>query len=62
MAAEGLACMEAWMRELGLVMRLRELGVTEDMLEGIADGVFPMDGGYKALSREEIVPLLRESL
>ncbi|MCQ4863387.1 hypothetical protein [Pseudoflavonifractor phocaeensis] len=54
--------MEAWMRELGLVMRLRELGVTEDMLEGIADGVFPMDGGYKALSREEIVQLLRESL
>lgn len=61
-AAEGLKCMEAWMRELGLVMNLRELGVTEDMLEGIADGVFPMDGGYKALSREELVQLLRESL
>lgn len=28
------------MKELGLVMNLQELGVKEDMLEGIADGVF----------------------
>lgn len=33
-ALEGLAAMEGWMKELGLVMNLTELGVTEDMVEG----------------------------
>lgn len=61
-AAEGLDRMEAYMRELGLVMNLKELGVTEDMIEGIADGTFIMDGGYKILSREEVVEILRESM
>lgn len=31
-AAEGLEGMEAYMKELGLVMNLRDLGVTEDMI------------------------------
>lgn len=61
-ALEGLSRMEDWMKELGLVMNLRELGVTEDMLEGIADGSFIMDGGYKVLSHEEIVGILRASM
>ena len=61
-AAEGLQCMENWMREIGLVMNLRELGVTEDMLEGIADATFILEGGYKVLSREEVVQILQESL
>ena len=61
-AAEGLGRMEAYMKELGLVMNLRDLGVTEDMLEGIADGVLPMNGGYKVLTREEISAVLRESM
>lgn len=29
--------MEAYMRECGLVMSIKDLGVTEDMLEGIAN-------------------------
>ena len=37
-AAEGLSCMESRMKELGLAMNLRELGATEEMLEGIATG------------------------
>lgn len=61
-AAEGLGRMEAYMKELGLVMNLRDLGVTEDMLEGIADGVLPMNGGYKVLTREEISAVLRENM
>ena len=61
-AAQGLHCIEHWMREIGLVMNLRELGVTEDMLEGIADATFIMEGGYKVLSREEVVQILQESL
>ena len=61
-AREGLAAMENWMRELGLVMNISELGVTEDMLEGIADGTLIMPGGYKVLEYDEIVAVLRESL
>lgn len=62
MAAEGLERMENWMKELGLVMHLTELGVTEDMLEGIATGSFINEGGYKKLTHEEIVGILKESM
>lgn len=61
-ALEGLDRMESWMRELGLVMNLKDLGVTEDMIEGIADVTLVMDGGYKKLNRDEIVEILKESL
>ncbi|MCI8284052.1 MAG: iron-containing alcohol dehydrogenase [Firmicutes bacterium] len=61
-AAEGLEKMENWMREIGLVMNLTELGVTEDMLEGIAEGSFISEGGYKTLNHKEIIEILRESM
>ncbi len=61
-AAEGLDRMVAYMDEIGLVRNARELGVTEEMLEGIADGSFIMEGGYKVLSHEDIVAILRESM
>lgn len=61
-AKEGLAAMESWMKEIGLVMNLRELKVTEDMLEGIADSTFINEGGYKVLSHEEVVEILKESM
>lgn len=61
-AEEGLEAMEAWMKELGLVMSLTELGVTEDMTEGIADVTIVLPGGYKVLDREEIVRILKDSL
>ena len=61
-AGEGLCAMEAWMKEIGLVMNIRELGVTDEMLEGIADGSFICDGGYKTLNHEEIVEILKESM
>lgn len=61
-AKEGLTAMESWMKELGLVMNITELGATEDMIEGIADGTLIMPGGYKVLNREEIINILKESL
>ena len=61
-AQEGLAAMESWMREIGLVMNARELGVTEEMLDGIAQGTFLLEGGYKVLSREEVVHIVKESM
>lgn len=61
-ALEGLGCMEAWMKELGLVMDLRTLGVTEEMLEGIAQSTFLMEGGYKVLTHGEVADILKASL
>lgn len=61
-AEEGLAAMEAWMKELGVALHLRELGVTEDMLEGIAEGTFLLDGGYRTLTKEEVIFILKESM
>ena len=61
-AEEGLAAMEAWMKELGLAMNISELGATEDMIDGIADATFILNGGYKVLDREEVVAILKESL
>ena len=61
-AAEGLNRMEAWMKEIGLVMNIQELGVTEDMLEDIANGSFIMEGGYKTLTHGEIVEILKNSM
>ena len=61
-AEEGLNAMEAWMRELGLVMKISELGATEDMLEDIADGTIILSGGYKMLDHTEIAEILKESM
>ncbi len=61
-AAEGLSCMERWMKELGLAMNLQDLGVTEDMLDGITEGTFIMEGGYKVLNHGEVLEILKASM
>lgn len=61
-AAEGLSRMESWMKEIGLVMNITQLSVKEEMLEGIADGTFIMQGGYHVLTHDEIVEILKESM
>ncbi|MBS5284820.1 MAG: iron-containing alcohol dehydrogenase [Clostridiales bacterium] len=61
-AEDGLLAMESWMKELGVVMNISELGVTEDMLEALADVTLPMTEGYKTLDRNEIIEIFRESL
>ena len=62
LADEGLSAMESWMQEIGLVMNLKDLGATEDMIEGIADATFILDGGYKVLDRDEVVQVLKASM
>lgn len=61
-AQEGLACMEAWMKEIGVAMSIRELGADETMLDELADATMILDGGYKKLDRQEIIDIFRESL
>jgi len=60
-AKEGLNKMEEYMNELGLVMEIKKLGVTEDMLSGIAKGSFILEGGYKILTHEDIIQILKNS-
>jgi len=62
LANEGLSAMESWMKEIGLVMNLTELGTAEDMIKGIADATFILNGGYKVLDHDEVVQILKTSM
>ena len=62
LAIAGLDAMEAWMREIGCVMSIRELGADESSLSAIADATLTMTGGYRTLTRVEILDVLRKSL
>ena len=61
-AEEGLAEMEKWMREIGVVMNISDLGVTEADVEKIAELTIPMSGGYKPLDKNEVMAVLGKSL
>ncbi|MGN0379871.1 MAG: iron-containing alcohol dehydrogenase [Butyrivibrio sp.] len=60
-ALEGLMAMEGWMKELGLVMNITELGATEDMIPDLVKGTIVMPGGYKILDADEIEQIFREN-
>lgn len=61
-ASEGLGAMATWMKEIGVVMNLTDLGVTPEMLDGLADATLVLKGGYKVLTREEIIEIFKQSL
>lgn len=61
-AKEGLDQMEAYMNELGVVMNIKDLGVTENMLDGIANNSFATEGGYKVLKHDEVIRILKKSM
>lgn len=61
-AKEGLDQMEIYMNEIGLVMNIKDLGVSENMLEGIAKSTFVLKGGYKVLTHDEIIHILKKSM
>ncbi len=60
-ANEGLAAMEAWMKKLGLVMNITELGATAGMLDGMVKSTLVMDGGYKVMDEKDIRTVLKAS-
>ena len=62
LANEGLRAMENWMKEIGLVMHIKDLGATADMIDGIADATLILDGGYKILTKEMIVEILKQAM
>lgn len=61
-AAEGLDRMEAWMKSIGLVMNITDLGANESMLDGIVKSTLIMEGGYKVLTRDDVRAILKASL
>ena len=62
LASEGIDALTAWIKEIGAASEITSLGVTEDMLDGIADATIILDGGYETLNHAEIVEILRKSL
>ena len=62
LAQEGVNALLDWMKEIGVATEITSLGVTEEMLESIADATFIMSGGFKVLTREDILSVLHESL
>ena len=61
-AEEGLAAMEAWMRRIGLVMNVSELGVTDENLEDVVKATLIMEGGYKVLTQDDVRNILKASM
>lgn len=61
-AKEGLSAMEAWMKNIGLVMNISELGAVPKMIDGMVKSTIVMDGGYKVLDENDIRTVLTESL
>ncbi len=62
LARAGINALGEWIKEIGAATEITSLGVTEDMLDGIADATIILHGGYKRLSHDEVVEILRESL
>ena len=61
-ANEGLQAMESWMKELGLVMNISELGANEEMIDDLVKATLIMETGYKVLTKDEIRSIFKESL
>ena len=60
-ALEGIACLEAFAREIGIPLTLRELGATEEMLPKIAKSSYE-GGGYKYMTHDDILEVLKECI
>lgn len=57
-ALEGLSAMESWMKELGLVMNLTDLGATREMMSDIVRATIILPGGYHVPNEMEIEKIL----
>lgn len=59
-ASEGIATMESFMKECGIITNIKDLGATEEMLPLIAESTVIL-GGYKKLNAEEILNILKDA-
>ena len=56
-AQEGISCLESFIKELGIVTSISELGATREMLPLIANSTV-LGGAYKKLTAEEVLKIL----
>ena len=61
-AEEGLAAMEAWMKKLGLVMNITDLGAAAAMEDDFVKSTLIMQGGYKVLTEDDVRAIFRAGL
>lgn len=61
LAQAGVEALEAWIKEIGAATNISTLGVTEDMLDKIADATI-LGGGYKKLTRDDVMAILKKAL
>jgi alcohol dehydrogenase YqhD (iron-dependent ADH family) len=61
-ALAGLLELEKWMRDLDLVLDSRKLGVSEENIEAIIKIVFISSSGYKKITHDDVLQILRESM
>ena len=59
LAKEGIDALEVFCKECGIVTSLKALGATEEMLPKIAESTFILESGYKKLTTEEILEILK---
>ena len=60
-AYEVLNKKKKWMKKIGLVMNITELGATKEMLDGMVKSTLVMDGGYKVFDEKDIRAVLKAS-
>lgn len=61
LADAGIDALANWIKEIGAASNSSELGVTEEMIDGIVSATF-LGGGYKKLTKEDVAEVLRNSL
>ena len=60
LAKAGIDAREDWIKEIRAASNVSGLGVTDAMLEGIADATI-LGGGYKKLTRDDVIQILKNS-
>ncbi len=62
LANAGIDALAAWIAEIGASTDISSLGVTEGMIEGIADETIITGTGYKPLTKDDVIEILRQSM
>lgn len=61
LAQEGITALENWIKEIGAAHNISMLGVTEEMFDGIV-GATILGGGYKQITADDVIKVLKESM
>lgn len=60
LAEAGIEALENWIKDIGAASNISVLGVTDDMLEGIASATI-LGGGYKQITKDDVIKILKDS-